>query len=118
MPVATLSRNKADLLNRATALAQKEMEAVRGTGYANLTASQLDSNHLIDSPTPVTTDTYTFTDVDGELNDSPAKVLPSGTGTIKIEQADTELRRVTITLVWIEKGQKKSYSLATLVANL
>ncbi len=118
IPMATGSREKADLYNKATSLAQKQIEAVRGLGYANLTPAQLASYGLIDSTATVAANTYSFTNSDSAANDAPSSVLPSGTGTVRIEQVELDLRRVTITVNFRLRGENRSIQVATLVANL
>ncbi|MBS1705887.1 MAG: hypothetical protein JST40_08435 [Armatimonadetes bacterium] len=118
MPIATQSREKSNLLTRATNLAQKEIESVRGIGYANLTANQLYTYRLIDSTNTVAANTYTFTDVDSGNGDSVGTVLPTGTGRIKVEQVDLDLKRITVTISYDDRGTTRSVSLGTLVANL
>ncbi|MCB8932851.1 MAG: hypothetical protein M9921_03465 [Fimbriimonadaceae bacterium] len=118
MPTATRSQKIADLNNKATNLAQKELEAIRALGYANVTPTQLASAQLIDSTTPVQTNTYAFTNVDAGVTDSVAQVLPSGTGTVLIEQMDLDLRRVTVTVTYQMRGVAKTVRMGTLVANL
>lgn len=118
MPLATKSRARADMNNKATGLAQKELEAIRGLGYQNATPTQLYANGLIDSTTPVATNTYSFTAADGGSLDNVSRVLPSGTGTVKIEQVDLELRRITVTVNWTERQGNRTVVLGTLVANL
>ena len=118
MPVATLSRTKADASNRAQALAQKEMEAVRGLGYANLTGPQLAANSLVDDANGPSAGAWTFTNVDAGTKDSPGTALAGGTGTILVDQTDTELRRVTVRVEWRERGATRDFTLSTLVANL
>lgn len=118
MPIATKSRIKADYNNKATSLAQKQLEAVRGLGYANATAAQLYSNGLIDSTTLNPNGRYNFTNVDIGALDNPAKVLPQGTGEIGIEQVDLDLRRITVVVRWLDRGVSRSLTLGTLVANL
>lgn len=118
MPLSTSARVKADLNNRATSLAQKQLEAIRGRGYANATAAQLLSLGLIDSTTEVTPSTYAFTNNDNAALDNPAKVLPQGTGTVKVEQVDLDLRRITITVTWVDRGTTRSMVVGTLIANL
>ena len=118
MPVATLSRTKAEAADRAAALAQKQMESCRGAGYANLTGTLLHANGLLDSATPTGTGEFAFTNVDSGRSDSPGTLLLNGTGTVLIEQVDTELRRLTIRVRWTERGRAREYALTTLVANL
>jgi len=118
MPTANTSRVKADLNNRALSLAQKEMEAIRTLGFANTTPAQLAANGLIDSATPVATNTYSFTNIDTPAVDSPATVLPNGQGRVRIETAANDLRRVTIIVTWQERGRARTVTIATLVANL
>ncbi|HMS55705.1 MAG TPA: prepilin-type N-terminal cleavage/methylation domain-containing protein [Fimbriimonadaceae bacterium] len=118
MPMANRSRLKADLSSKAVGMAQKQLEAVRGLGYANLTPSQLFARSMIDSTTPVASDTYSFTNVDSAALDNPARILPSGTGQLKVEQVDLDLRRVTVSVAWSENGNNRSFQIGTLVANL
>ena len=118
MPLATAARAKADLMNRAMGLAQKEIEALRGIGYPNLTANQMFANGLIDSVTPVAANTYSFTNADALANDNPARVLPNGVGRVLIEQVDIDLRRVTVWVTYNDRGTTRTVRLGTLVANL
>ncbi len=118
IPTATKSRLKAAYTGLALSLAQKELEAIRARGYPNLSGEQLANLGLLDSSTPVEANTFSFTNVDHPLFDSPAAVLPEGRGLVKIEQADLDLRRVVVTVEWKENGRSRSVSLATLVANL
>lgn len=118
MPLANKARMRADQYNKALGLAQKQLEAIRGKGYANATASQLLSLGLIDSTTTVATNTYAFTNTDSAALDNPARILPSGTGTVLVEQADLDLRRVVVTVNWIDRGTTRQVQLGTLVANL
>jgi type II secretory pathway pseudopilin PulG len=118
MPVATVGRTKARYVNLATGLVQKELELIRGRGYPNITSSALASAGLIDSATEVDTATYSFTAVDSGPKDEVSRVLPSGVGRVKIEQADLELRRITVWVTWSERGVTKTYQSGTLVANL
>lgn len=118
MPAATASRARADLSNRAVGVAQKELESIRSVGYPNVTPAALLSRGYIDSVTPVTTNTYSFTNSDGAQTDSVAQLLPSGTGTVKIEDVEAELRRVTVTVSWVDRGITKTYVVGTLVANI
>lgn len=118
MPIATASREKADLMSKATGIAQKQIEALRGVGYPNLVPSRMLTLGLIDSMTPVATNTYSFTNADTLAFDSPAQVLPSGTGRVMVEQVDFDLRRVTVTITYSDRGTTRTSRLATLVANL
>lgn len=118
MPSASRSQKIADLNNKATNLAQKELEAIRSVGYANVTPAQLVGVGLLDSVTPVATNTYAFTQVDQGASDSPSVLLPSGTGTVKIEQVGLDMRRVTVRVAWFHRGATRSVSVGTLIADL
>lgn len=118
MPSATRSRVKADNMNKAAGAAQKMLEAVRGSGYANVSATRLYALGLIDSTTPVATNTYSINSVDTASFDNLAKILPNGTGQITVEQIDLDLRRVTVVINWTEKGATKTFRIGTLIANL
>ncbi len=117
-PIASLSRTKAEAMNKSSGIAQKQLEAIRGAGYANCTPTQLQTLGLIDSTTPVTTNTYTFTNSDLPNFDNPASVLKNGQGTILVEQAAIDLRRVTVKVTWTERGVTRTVTLGTLIANI
>jgi len=118
MPTATVGRQKSVYRNRAVALAQKQMEAIKRLGYPNITANALLNAGLIDSATEVATNTYSFTNVDSLVADDAPRLLPSGTARITLEQPDIELKRVIIRITWSENSQTKTYEIGTLVANL
>lgn len=118
MPTANKNREKSNRQNQAISLAQKQLEAIRGLGYANLSAQQLAVNGLLDSSNAIATNTYSFTNVDNGIMDNPSVVLPSGTGTVKIEQLDLDLKRVIVTVSWTDHGVQRSVTLGTLVANI
>lgn len=118
MPVAQQSRERANLNNAAVSLAQRQMEAVRGLGYANLTPDRLLANGVIESATPIATNTFSFNGVGAATANSPALLLPRGQGRITIEQAGLDLRRVVIELRWDDRGRQRTFRLGSLVANL
>ncbi len=104
--------------NKAVAFAQKELEAIRGLGYANATSTQLLAYGLIDSTTPLVTNTYPATNVDSASYDNIGRLLPSGTATVAVSQTDIDLRQVTVTVTWNDRGTTRTFSLGTLIANL
>ena len=118
MPMATNARARADSYNKALNLAQKQLESIRGHGYANATPDQMLPDGLIDTVTPVATNTYPFTNSDSAARDNPARVLQNGTGTVLVEQADLDLRRVIVTVSWSDRNGNHSVQLGTLIANL
>jgi hypothetical protein len=125
MPMANTSRAKANLNNIALGLAQKELEAIKTRGYAGSSPEMLAQDRpadgcpkLIVSTTPVSANTYSFTSIDLASLDSPASVLPNGQGFVTIEQADIDLRRVTIEVRWTDRGQARSVKIGSLIANL
>lgn len=117
LPIANVSRARSDMENKAVGLAQKELEAIRGVGYANASATQLYAYSLIDSTTSVN-GAYSFTNVDTGSYDNPSRILPQGTGTVTIQQVDIDLRQVVVQVSWIDRGVARSYTLGTLIANL
>lgn len=128
VPMANFTRGKAENMNTAVSLAQKTAEAIRGGGYPNVAADRLLANGLIDNTNLTNISTYSFgnsgetaypaTNVDNNVVSSPANALPSGMQFVKVEQVDTDLRRVTVILAWKEKSVWKSVRIATLVANI
>lgn len=117
LPVGDRSRAKADLNNRALALAQKQIEGLRSMD-PTLRPDQMLAAGLIDSVTPVAPNTYSFTNVDNARFDNPARVLPNGIGRVRVQQVDLELREVVVTVGWRENGRDRTLRLATLVADL
>lgn len=118
LPIATISRARADMQNKAVGFAQKELEAIRGLGYANAGASQLYTYGLIDSTTAVGTNTYSATSVDSTSYDNISRLLPSGKATVTVVQSDIDLRQVTVTVTWNDRGTTRTFSVGTLIANL
>jgi prepilin-type N-terminal cleavage/methylation domain-containing protein len=118
LPIANTSRARADMQNKAVGLAQKELEAVKGLGYANATAAQLYAYGLIDSTTPVAGTTYSFTNVDTAVLDNPSRLLPGCTATLTVTQPQIDLRQVTVTVTWNERGKTRTFTTGTLIANL
>lgn len=117
MPAANKSRQKAEYMNSALGLAQKQLEAIKGID-PSLSVAALFSAGIIDSTIPVGTNQYSFTNADLANLDNPAKVLPSGKGVITVELIDIELRRVTIDVTWKEGSETRAIKIGTLVANL
>jgi len=121
LPIANTDRGRADMLNKAVGLAQKEIESIRGLGYANANGPQLYSYNLIDSATPIAnqpTSTYSFTNSDSAANDSPATLLPGCTATVTVAQTATDLISVSVTITWNEQGRTRTFTDGTLIANL
>ncbi len=118
MPTATMAYTTANYNQKAMNLAQKEIEAIRTEGFANANASQLFSVGLLDSTNQVSNNTYSFTNSDGAAPDNPALVLPSGTGTVTINQIGFNLVQVIVIVQWVNRGTPQSYELATLIANV
>lgn len=117
IPTANRSRDMADKSNIAVALAQKQLEAIKGVD-PSLSAAVLFSAGLIDSTTPVSPNKWSFTNVDTAAFDNPARVLKNGEGFITIEQVDIELRRVTVEVRWTEQARQRSIRVGTLVADM
>ncbi|GIV02161.1 MAG: hypothetical protein D6724_03080 [Armatimonadetes bacterium] len=118
LPIANSSRARADLLNKATGIAEKELELIRHVGYQNLTASKLYDLGLLDSTAPGANGMYPFTNVDTGVFDAPSQVLPNGKGWVGLQTVATDLIEVTVLVTWQERGQQRSVTVSTLVANL
>lgn len=118
MPVATLSKTSGDYLTRASDIAEKEIESIRGAGFSNANATSLAAAGLIDSTTTVGTNTYSFTNVDTNVNDSPANVLPQGTGTVQINTLSMGETQVIVAVTYNFHGQNHTVTTGTVIANL
>ena len=118
MPVSTVSRTKANYVNKAANFAAKEIELMKAQTYPNLSPDKLLAADCIDSITPVSANTYSCNNTDAAVGDRVVDILPHGSATATIEQIDIELRRITLTVSWTEKGRARSFVAASLVANL
>lgn len=122
MPVSNVSRTKAQDLQRAMSIAQKELEAIQGQGFSGVNANGLANNNLIDSSTPIVvgtnSNTYSFTNTDSANYDSPAQLLTNGTGTVQITQVNLNMVQVVVTVKWRDRIGYKTYPVGTLIANL
>lgn len=118
MPVATMSKVRGDYLTRASDIAEKEIEGIRGAGFANAAPNGLLTAGLIDSSTPIATNTYSFTNVDNAVYDSPAKVLPQGTGTVQITNLSLGETQIVVTVTYVFNGQTKNVTTGTVVTKL
>lgn len=118
MPISNVSRTKAQDLQRAMSIAQKELEAIQGEGFSGISASALANDNLLDSSTAISPNTYSFTNTDSANYDSPAQLLTNGTGTVQITQVNLNMVQVVVTVKWRDRVQYKTYSVGTLIANL
>lgn len=128
IPVANVTRGKAEYLNLATSLAQKQIEAIRHMQYPNTTAQRLFDNDRINSMTQINIGTlgvgttgemaYDASDVDTAETDSPRKLLPGGRGFVQTTQQGLDMRRVSVIVAWRERGEWRTVRVSTLVANL
>lgn len=102
---------------QALMLAERRMEAVKLLGYGNLTYDGLRAYGLIDaSPN---TSPFSFTNTDDASNESPAKMLPQGTGQIVVEDVAWDVKRVIVRVGWRDaNGRRQTVELRTLVTNL
>jgi Tfp pilus assembly protein PilV len=118
MPVATVSRTKANYMNKAANFAAKEIELMKAQTYPNLSPDKVFAADCIDNTTPVSSNTYSCNNTDAAVGDRVTDILPHGSATAKIEQIDIELKRVTLTVSWTEKGKVRTFVAGSLVANL
>ncbi len=118
MPAATMAYTTASDQQHAMNLAQKELEAIRNAGFPNANATQLAAYGLIDSSTAVSTNTYSFSQVDSSAHDNVSSILQSGVGTVRIDSQSTNVTKVTVVVTWISHGTNQSYELTTLLANI
>lgn len=128
IPLANFTRGKAENMNLAVSLAQKSAETMKASGYPNVTPQRLYDNNLIDSLTQQSIAALPFgqtgemaypaNNVDNALVDSPSKLLPEGRGYVIAEQADLDMRRITVIVAWKERSVWKSVRVSTWVANL
>jgi Tfp pilus assembly protein PilV len=117
MPISTVSREKANMQDLATSIAQRQLESVKSVGFGQITPSRLTTLGLIDSATPVSTNTYSFNNNSAAIKDNPASVLPSGSGTVTINSPNLDLKEIIVTVAYKDRGTNKSVKVGTNVAN-
>lgn len=118
LPIANSSRARADLLNKATGIAQKQLELIKNAGYQNATPSKLYNLGLLDSTAPAANGMYSFTNVDNGAYDAPSQVLPNGKGYVGITSVASDLIEVTVLVTWSDRGNDRSLTVSTFLANL
>lgn len=118
LPIANSSRAKADLLNKATGIAQKQLELIKNAGYQNATPSKLYDLGLLDSNSPAPNGMYPFTNVDSGAYDAPSQVLPGGKGFVGITPVAADLTEITVLVTWNDRGETRSLTVSTFLANL
>lgn len=96
-PTCIRSTKQAQEYKIAAAITQKKMEQLRSMSYELLTYSQLVSASVVDS-TPAGSP-YSFASIDGLSG-----LLPSGAGTLAIQDVGSDTRQVTITISWRGTG--------------
>ena len=111
-PAATSCSRQAQEYKTATATAQRKMEQIRSFKYELLNPSVLYTSGAIDSATDPTP--YSFT-----VADSVASKLTQGTGTVDIQDAETDMKTVTVTVSWISSSHSvaRSVRLTTYVVD-
>lgn len=95
-------------IKRATMLAQRKVEQVRSLGYENLSYENLHTAGFIDSDS--SSGPYSFT------SDAIAAGLTSPAGELKIDDEDTGLKKISVTVKWNSNGVQRSVVLQTLIA--
>ncbi len=118
LPVANTSRARADLLNKASGIAQKQLELIKNAGFQNATPSKLYGLGLLDSAAPAGNGMYPFTNVDNGAYDAPSQVLPEGKGFVGITPVSADLVEVTVLVTWNDRGKNRSLTVSTFLANL
>lgn len=118
LPVSNQARNKTLLSDKAMDVCQKQIEAIRTLGYQNANPTSLAADGLIDSANPVSGTAYSFTNSDSAVLDNPGLILPSGVGTVNIQQLNLNMIQITVSVSWLDNGNPMSYTIGTLEANL
>lgn len=121
MPTAKASQTRADMENKATSVAQKQLEAVKAAGYPNLSGPQLHLLGLLDSSSEED-GKFWFCEVARSDNEAESederRFLQDMECTLDIVQTDLDLRTVTIEVSWRDGGERRSVELASHIANL
>lgn len=118
-PMATQTREKADMRSTAISLANRHLEACRDVGFnALITANGVTSRGLADAG--ATGSPYPITNVTLGTDQSIANTLPDGTGTLTVQEtaANSELLRLTVTIGWRDGDTPRSISVSTLLSFL
>ncbi|MCL6624764.1 MAG: hypothetical protein K6T17_09155, partial [Fimbriimonadales bacterium] len=100
LPLANAVRARADRHNRALNIAQKQLEAIKAQGYANVSGTRLFEVGLLDSPTPDGSGRFSFTNTDTAFFDAPSQVLPDGRGYVVLTSLRLDLVQITVLVEW------------------
>ncbi len=128
-PVANQSRAKTEQANIALSLAQRKIETIRSSGFANATPAQWLSTSLIQSTAPVdlnsalsysrmTGQSYEFTTTENAVFDSPATTLHNGRGYISMDQVQPNQKDIHVIVFWQDRDVLRFVRLSTTLINL
>lgn len=110
-PTCIRSTKQAQEYKIAAAISQKKMEQLRAVSYDLLNYTQLTSRSVVDSSPG--SSPYSFTTVD-----SLSTLLPSGTGTLTVQDINSDTRQVTVTVSWRGTGTAtRSIQTVTLIVD-
>lgn len=130
-PVSARLENSARNRAQAVRIARREMEALRRLPFGtlvNLAELKAATPAVVESAAS-STQPYPFTNLAGDGSDACASALPGGVGEVRIEDVlpadpstvsavQTNLRRLSVTVRWTERGQTRSVVLQSLVSYL
>lgn len=119
LPVSTTSKTKAKYYNYAVNFATRQIEEIQYHDFTKITAADLAADDLIDNTVPVSgTDTYSCNLTQFGAGEAITTKLPSGKATVRIEDINADMKRVTVHVEWKERSNTRSYDLGAVVANL
>jgi hypothetical protein len=114
-PVTAKSEYLARQNTIAVQIANRVVEQVQLLTPADLTYTTLNSLTLIDSTNKTSPYSITSFPMDDGWNMSPAKALPSGTGTLAVTDLTNGSKLVTVTINWKSYGGSESYTTGTVL---
>ena len=112
---AVVSRGLADQRTKATCIANRQLEAIKGLGYENLSFASLQFYGLADTSTSSTTCTFTTC---GATSEKVSTILPQGTGTTTITDVTATVKKIVINVRWLSKTGNRTVTVSTEIGKL
>lgn len=112
IPPAVKSERMMSSHQQATSLIQHKIDQLRGVGWGRLTYNELRDAEIIDA-------SPTASPFRWDATDNLTTYYRAATGTITVENFDTSVKRVTVTLTWTGASARQgngTLSVVTLIA--
>lgn len=109
LPMAFKTGKMVGNTNQASSLVQHKVDQLRGVGWGRLNYTELSNAGIIDAAP--STSPFSFKTVDGL-----SSIYPNAVATILVEDFNSEIKKVTVTLTWSGSANKQGNGTLTACA--